>query len=51
MKNCSEGWLGWDPLVSMIEGETTSHRQLSLQLCHYTKMGLGDTGIVQYKSQ
>lgn len=41
MKNRSEGWLGWDPLVSRIEGETMPHHQLSLQLCHYTKMGLG----------
>ena len=47
MKNHSESWLGWDPLVSRIEREATPHCQLSLQLCHYTMMGVEDAGIAQ----
>lgn len=41
MKNRSEGWLGWDPLASRIEGETTppSPAQLAALSLHQDGAG------------
>lgn len=50
-ENCSESWLVGSLCASLMvprtEGQITTPHQLSLQLYHYTKMGVWDTGVAQ----